>query len=61
MAMVVGMGTGTVGEIVLTGAEVRDDDLTMQFRTEEPSFPALSLAVTRIMKVPDTSAGTLNV
>jgi len=58
MAMVVGMGTGTVVVMVRTVAVMREDDLTMQFRSDEPSFPALSLAVMRIMKVSETSAGT---
>jgi len=59
MAMVVGMGTGTVVVMVRIVAVVGEDELTMQFRSEEPSFPALSLAVTRIIKVPETSSGTL--
>ena len=59
MAMVVGMETGRVVVMVRIVAVVREDDLTIQLRTEEPSFPALSLAVTRIMKVPETSIGTL--
>jgi hypothetical protein len=37
-----------------------DDDLTLQLLVPDPSFPARSLAVTRIMKVPDASAGTIN-
>lgn len=59
MAMVVGMGTGTVVVMVRIVAVVREDDLTIQLRVDEPSFPALSLAVTRIMKEPEASAGTL--
>jgi len=37
-----------------------EDDLTIQLRVDKPSFPALSLAVTRIMNVPETSAGTIS-
>lgn len=32
--------------------------LTIQFRIDDPAFPALSHATARIRKVPETSAGT---
>jgi hypothetical protein len=44
---------------VSTDALNGEDDFTKQLFVDDPSFPAVSRAVTRIMNVPDTSVGTL--
>jgi hypothetical protein len=36
-------------------------DRTIQLRVNEPSFPSLSHAVTRTIRVPETSEGTVRV
>lgn len=59
------VGTGVVVVVVVVVVRTvvvdRVDALTMQLRVEDPSFPALSRAVTRIMKVPEASLGTVRV
>jgi hypothetical protein len=57
--MIVGMETGIIVVLTWTAGVERTDDRTMQLRVADPSFPALSHAVTRIMKVPETSDGTV--
>jgi len=59
--VVVGRETGIIVVVALTKGVERTDDRTMQLRVADPSFPALSRAVTRIMKVPETSEGTVSV
>jgi len=57
---IVGMGEVVVA-IVRTIVVDRVDALIIQLRVEDPSFPALSRAVTRTIKVPEESCGTVRV
>ena len=57
LAMVVGTGIGLVVVMVRIPVEESEGDFTMQLLTDEPSFPALSLAVTLIVNVPEISVG----
>lgn len=61
MAMVVGTGMGTAVVIVLTEADAGEDELMVQTRSAVPSFPALSFAVTRIIRVSELSGSTSRV
>jgi len=60
-SMAVGTGMGTAVVIVLTEADAGEDELMVQTRSAVPSFPALSFAVTRIIRVSELSGSTSRV
>jgi hypothetical protein len=59
--MVVGIESGAIVDVVLITGVEEDDKRTMQLRVIDASFPELSRAVIRIMRVPETSCGILKV
>jgi hypothetical protein len=61
LEIVVGIVVGRAVAMARTAGAESAADRTIQLRTEDPSFPAESRAITRIMMVPEASAGTARV